>query len=129
MLRPAGHERADADHRLAICGGLCRQLVWKGEVSTAQCATGSSPADYAGLNAFFAAGWLTRLSRLDSTVRLGFDLSQTSSIQVHIIYLNCLLDICGRSKIVQSKQSHTHLNGLHPFQGPVFCRHECLLTR
>lgn len=32
---PAGDERADADHRLAGCGGLCWELVWKGEVSTA----------------------------------------------------------------------------------------------
>lgn len=32
---PAGDERADADHRLAGGGGLCWELVWKGEVSTA----------------------------------------------------------------------------------------------
>lgn len=31
---PAGHERADADHWLASSGGLCWQLVWKGEVSS-----------------------------------------------------------------------------------------------
>lgn len=32
----AGHERADADHWLASSGGLCWQLVWKGEVSSAR---------------------------------------------------------------------------------------------
>lgn len=41
----AGHERVDADHWLAGGGGLCRQLVWEGEVSTARCATRHSPAD------------------------------------------------------------------------------------
>lgn len=34
---PAGHERADADHWLASSGGLCWQLVWKGEVSSSWC--------------------------------------------------------------------------------------------
>ena len=37
LLHSAGHERAHADYRLAICGSLCRQLVWKGEVSTESC--------------------------------------------------------------------------------------------
>lgn len=34
LLHPAGHERTHADHRVASRGGLCRELVWKGEVST-----------------------------------------------------------------------------------------------
>lgn len=29
----AGHEWGNADHWMASCGGLRRQLVWKGEVS------------------------------------------------------------------------------------------------
>lgn len=34
LFHSAGHERAGADHRLASSGGLCWQLVWKGEVSS-----------------------------------------------------------------------------------------------
>lgn len=53
LLCPAGHEWADADHRVASSSGLCRQLVWKGEVSTAWCATGRGSAEGAVLDAFF----------------------------------------------------------------------------
>lgn len=39
LLPSAGLERAHADHRVACSGGVHRELVWKGEVSTALCAT------------------------------------------------------------------------------------------
>lgn len=59
LFHSAGYERADADHRLARGGGLCRQLVWKGEVSTARFALGRLPADSTGLDTFYGS-WVTR---------------------------------------------------------------------
>lgn len=64
LLCSAGHEWANADHRVASSGGLCRQLVWKGEVSTgAMLLTKQYWMPF-----FFLADWLSHVhcSCLDS---------------------------------------------------------------
>lgn len=64
VLCPAGHEWADADHRVASRSGLCRQLVWEGEVSTAW------SAEDAVLDAFFWLAVLHVCPVLTATVKL-----------------------------------------------------------
>lgn len=62
-LRPAGDERAHADYRVAVRGGVRRELVWEGEVSTEVCTAGHIPADEAAFHSFSfpAADFLAHL--------------------------------------------------------------------
>lgn len=63
-LRPAGDERAHADHWVAVRGGVRRELVREGEVSTEVCAAGCVPADEAAFHSFSfpAADFLAHLA-------------------------------------------------------------------
>lgn len=137
LLHSAGHERADADHRLAGSGGLCRQLVRKGEVSTVRVRS-------CWLCSFFC-GRLTQTHTFvtfwqHSETRLWF--VSDHQHQIHIINLNCVWKLKKLVKLLvklvlskvelQAHQPDKHQNENTPvWMGPTHgCSHRlCLLAQ
>ena len=128
LLHSAGDERARADHWLAGSGGLCRQLVWKGEVST----VGADPlTKQYSIPFFFAADWQTRACQSQSHFEKPSDWINSNGFNCFLIKV----ELQARENTWLCEQPpNAYLNGSQPFQClacsyRLCCTKETLLHR